>query len=296
MHILVTILYIIPLYMRFMQNMRQQYESVQRRRKVAPAKQKSRVVVVGKKPEVESKSSETQLRLGRVNALNTVVSRKNGSAKNSDDAEKGIVSFFRNKFGKNEDEEEEEDASRIPRTLSRSESVDLPEPGFFALFSEKYLPPCPRFIKNILSICFVWPYTYNAFKYFLNMNVVIWGALHPEPGEAGYASYQVFYLILVVFSTFYHYYWDVVNDWGLLSMKGEHPLLREKLYYEHNINFYYIVMASNFVLRCFWTLSFTPYGHHSFLVMFEIMRRSLWSCLRMELAYIQELNRRKYVV
>mmetsp|Transcript_3909 Transcript_3909/g.6148 ORF Transcript_3909/g.6148 Transcript_3909/m.6148 type:complete len:82 (+) Transcript_3909:1691-1936(+) len=78
-------------------------------------------------------------------------------------------------------------------------------------------------------------------------------------------------------------------------MRGRppHKLLRDTLFYRDRIYFYYVVMVTNAILRCLWTASFTPYGRHAFLLVFEIFRRSLWACMRMELAYIQELNKRK---
>jgi len=85
----------------------------------------------------------------------------------------------------------------------------------------------------------------------------------------------------------------VYVDYQLLQFDSDKPFLRQKLFYEETEWFYYFVIIVNPILRFFWTLSFTPYGAHPFFVVFEIARRSFWAVLRMEVAYIQELNRRR---
>jgi hypothetical protein len=104
---------------------------------------------------------------------------------------------------------------------------------------------------------------------------------------------MLWYVPLCVISTLYSCYWDVANDFQLLQFNSSRPLLRDKILYEDAQYFYYVVLVVNPILRFMWTLSFTPYGGHPFLVVFEILRRSLWACIRMELGYIQELARRK---
>ena len=122
------------------------------------------------------------------------------------------------------------------------------------MLNRKYLP----------TWLLVWPYSYNAFKYFLSMLVVLFGAYPPHDPES--LSYMVPYLCLCALSTAYSTYWDIANDWQLCQMTPPNYLLREPLYYGETEYFYYIVIVSNVIFRSFWTLGFTPYGKHSFLV------------------------------
>mmetsp|Transcript_123173 Transcript_123173/g.241631 ORF Transcript_123173/g.241631 Transcript_123173/m.241631 type:complete len:753 (+) Transcript_123173:122-2380(+) len=146
-------------------------------------------------------------------------------------------------------------------------------------------------VWHIVKTVWVWPYSYNALRYFMKLCVIIFGAYPPQdPYSVGFMRW---YVPLHILSTLYSCYWDVANDFGLMKFNSSKPLLRKVVLYKDTEYFYYIVLTLNPILRFFWSLSFTPYGSHPFLVIFEIFRRSMWSCLRMELVYIQELERRK---
>ena len=172
----------------------------------------------------------------------------------------------------------------LQTTLSRSEQSDLPIP-----------PVLARIVSNLphaYNTIFVWPYSYNALRYFLSILVIIFSVYPPE--NPLNPSYQGWFYMLYIISTLYNIYWDIINDFNLLQSNTIHPFLREKLLYDDGmVWFYYVVLVVNPILRFLWLLNFTPYGGQVFLMLFEIMRRSLWACIRMELGYIQELARRK---
>lgn len=172
-------------------------------------------------------------------------------------------------------------------SLSRSESFELIAPSV-AVEMAKMLP---NVVREFLSGVIVWPYSYNASRYFLSIMVIVFGAYPPQDPLS--PQFMGWYYTLYVVSTLFNCYWDIFQDFQLLQFNCEHPWLRNKLFYEEQSYFYYIVLILNPILRFLWTLSFTPYGSHEFMILFEIIRRSLWACLRMEVGYIQELARRK---
>ena len=178
-----------------------------------------------------------------------------------------------------------------PGPLSRSESFDYPLPTLLRWSFPSINGCIPKIIVKFMKTMWVWPYSYNALRYFLSMCVIYFGAYPPQDPLS--IEYKLWYIPLTIISTLYSCYWDVACDFKLMQFSSTKPLLRDKLLYEEKEYFYYIVLVLNPILRFFWTLSFTPYGHHPFLVLFEIMRRSMWACLRMELGYLQELERRK---
>jgi hypothetical protein len=171
----------------------------------------------------------------------------------------------------------------LKSTLSRSEVHDLP------------MPPAIRALRKFLPDAFatimVWPYSYNALRYFCSILVILIGVYPPQDPTS--ASFMGCYYGLYVFSTLFNVYWDVANDFKLLQFDSTRPLLRDNLLYSDSEYFYYAVLVINPIFRFLWTLNFTPYGSQIFLLLFEIMRRSLWACIRMELGYIQELARRR---
>lgn len=153
----------------------------------------------------------------------------------------------------------------------------------------------PWLVKSRLPVwLIVWPYTYNMMRYILSILVVLFGVYRPYDLDPLSPYYMAWYIPLVIFSTFYNLYWDIVIDWDLLDANTEFLFLRsaDNLYFKDSYWFYYVVMALDVVLRCMWTLHFTPYGGHPFLGVFELVRRGLWACLRMEVAFIRELHAR----
>jgi hypothetical protein len=179
-------------------------------------------------------------------------------------------------------------------SLSRSETRDLPVPPLLRCIcpERKSQHSCaPKWLRELWLTIWVWPYSYNALRYFLNVCVVVFGAYPPtDPFGVAYMSW---YIPLSVIASLYGCYWDIWCDFKLMQCDSTRPLLRDKILYEGNEGFYYFVLVIDPILRFMWTLSFTPYGGHPFFLLFEIVRRSLWACLRMELGYIQELARRR---
>ena len=64
------------------------------------------------------------------------------------------------------------------------------------------------------------------------------------------------WIVSAIASTTYNYYWDIVNDWGLMIRKTKHFLLREQLTFKPC--YYYMVMAEDILLRLVWILSISP--------------------------------------
>jgi len=151
----------------------------------------------------------------------------------------------------------------------------------------RYFDPLYAGFKSV----WLWPHAMNAFQYLLQIMVVLIGAFPPQdPASAAYITcLTLFVLFTVVFLS----YWDIVVDCQLMKFDSEKPLLRKKLYYEEYEYFYYVFIFLNPVFRLLWVLSFTPFGSHPAFMLFEIARRSCWAVLRMEVAYVQELARRR---
>ena len=193
-------------------------------------------------------------------------------------------------------------ASR-PGRLSRSESFQIAQPKIKLAAVNNYMnsPPPTTFVGKLSHWwrshvpqlprwLIVWPYTYNMLRYILSILVVVFGAFPPVDPLS--AVYMAWYIPLVVMSTVYNIYWDISVDWKLFSL--DMVLLRDEsmMFFGDMKSFYYIVMVLDVIFRCMWTLVFTPYGGHPFLGVFELVRRGLWACLRMEIAYLQELQTR----
>lgn len=100
---------------------------------------------------------------------------------------------------------------------------------------------------------------------------------------------------LQIFATLYCLIWDYYIDWGLF--RSENPkkyMLREKL--KFHPKFYYFAIVENFLLRFFWLIFLinfkynTSLGHYAeklslvvfFAMMAEILRRTIWSIIRVE--------------
>jgi hypothetical protein len=123
--------------------------------------------------------------------------------------------------------------------------------------------------------CVVWPHTYNAFKYFMSMVVVFFGLAHPlsETATSGTTTYHVIFIMVLIFTTSYLFYWDVYNDWGLFrilpdwkavfagdfsTLRRRGVFLRPTIMYKRNVHYYYIAMVLDLILRAVWTLSLIP--------------------------------------
>ena len=107
------------------------------------------------------------------------------------------------------------------------------------------------------------------------------------------------WIIFASFSTIYSYYWDVKLDWGFFDPKAKHKYLRSELSYD-NLYFYYIAIASNFVLRFSWILSLSSgiveksmmrKELFTFLLGFlEMIRRAIWNFFTVEKEHIKNMG------
>jgi hypothetical protein len=165
-----------------------------------------------------------------------------------------------------------------------------------------------------------WPYLGNAMKYMFAAEVAMFGAFDPEKKKS--FSWNACFFI----ATFYQTFWDVFFDWEIFKIKfNEHQQelsrakagfaccgkndicisLRDKRLYSHK-NMYYTIFVINLFLRFFWTLSLIPSNHlsrsgklieqvgigiqryaTSMIAIAEIIRRTCWGLLRVELEAIK---------
>ncbi len=193
----------------------------------------------------------------------------------------------------------------VANTISATESTRTPSPAVKAPISTSsvsFISLCAlcvscyarrgaSFIQRAWAVMWIWPHSYNALRYFLTLTVAYFGSMPPQDPLS--IEYMSWYIPLYIISTLYSCYWDAIVDYQLFQADAEDLFLRKKLFYYKMKGFYYFVMVANPVFRFMWTLSFTPYGSHPFLVVFEIARRGFWAVLRMEVAYIKELQRRR---
>lgn len=114
------------------------------------------------------------------------------------------------------------------------------------------------------------------------------------------------WILCFVFATLYQTFWDVFMDWELIEFQGgTKPTLRSDRLYPSK-RMYWAILIVNFVLRFCWTLSFLPrwylnadgilersfHGYFSRLIgpiiaSAEIIRRTMWGFLRVELEAIK---------
>ena len=100
------------------------------------------------------------------------------------------------------------------------------------------------------------------------------------------------WILSAIVSTSYAYYFDLKWDWGLLQNNN---YLRKELLYGTK-RFYYCIIVLNLLFRFIWVLNISPDILRSipieryFLIMVvschEIVRRNVWSVLRMEKEHI----------
>ena len=165
-----------------------------------------------------------------------------------------------------------------------------------------------RFLQNLRQ-CYEnkqrWPYLGNAFKYFFAAQVASFGVFHPSLKE------NTLWLSCFVIATLYQIWWDVFMDWELFEVnttttrRRRGLRLRKTRIYSHQW-MYWSILVINFCLRFCWTLSFLPHQYldrsgvlkntfegdisaalNPLLASAEIIRRTLWGFLRVELEAIK---------
>jgi hypothetical protein len=159
-----------------------------------------------------------------------------------------------------------------------------------------------RFLQNLRQ-CFEhkkrWPYLGNALKYFIAAEVAMFGVFNPSRQQS------ILWLSCFVGATLYQIWWDVFMDWELFVIDNGSVRLRKTRIYPY-VWMYWIIFGINFVLRFCWTLSFLPPHYlnqagvlsqtfegdisailNPTIASAEIIRRTLWGFLRVELEAIK---------
>lgn len=141
-----------------------------------------------------------------------------------------------------------------------------------------------------------WPYLGNATKYLAAAQVAMFGVFagHRNP----------VWMTCAVTATLYQVWWDVCMDWDLIRFDSSGLRLRQQRLYP-NKALYWTILIVNIVLRFSWTMTFLPHNFldqtgvlkPTFEGMFfvyidpvlasaEIVRRTLWGLIRLELEAI----------
>lgn len=162
-----------------------------------------------------------------------------------------------------------------------------------------------------------WPYLGNAFKYFIAAQVALFGVFVPSAKE------NSAWIMCFVTATLYQVWWDTFMDWKLFEQvpldcnQGgiKIPFLNCRLAMRKNRLYeskalYWFILITNTLLRFCWTISFIPptslskggvivdtFGSPDFkyflspaLASAEIIRRTLWGLLRVELEAITVMS------
>ncbi|KAI3368769.1 hypothetical protein L3Q82_025753 [Scortum barcoo] len=164
------------------------------------------------------------------------------------------------------------------------------------------------------------PHLVNAGKYSTTFFVVTFAALYATHREQGHTDADMFFYLLIVFSTISSLYtliWDLRMDWGLFDRgAGENTFLREEIVYPHKVEsdrpaygththtqlpltcvlcvqaYYYCAIVEDVILRFAWTIQIsltTMTKIHSVgdivatvLAPLEVFRRFVWNFFRLE--------------
>ncbi|KAH8815465.1 EXS family protein [Xylogone sp. PMI_703] len=146
----------------------------------------------------------------------------------------------------------------------------------------------------------------NALKYSSAFPVIIFSALQrSKDAEASISTanyYRHVWLLAVAVNSLYSFYWDVAKDWDLTLFSTarerndpHHPYgLRSRLYF-YPTSIYYLVIATDLLLRCTWSLKLSPhlanfadYESGIFLMeLAEVGRRWIWIFFRVETEWVR---------
>ena len=127
---------------------------------------------------------------------------------------------------------------------------------------------------------------WNFFRYGTSIILIMMTYFRLNKGDHAFI-WIIMYLVCTEYTTFL----DVYQDWGLLQNSENGCMLRPNIYFRKS--FYYIVIGVNAFCRFGWTLSLLPvqvfenmFLSTEFLMLImcvlEIIRRTLWTVLRME--------------
>jgi xenotropic and polytropic retrovirus receptor 1 len=104
---------------------------------------------------------------------------------------------------------------------------------------------------------------------------------------------QILFVAAATLHATYAFHWDTCYDWNLGYRCIDHPLLRPRLAFARTWP-YYLAVAANAALRMGWTLyiAFPHSSQVSFGVsLAEVLRRGIWSVMRLEAAHCGEQDR-----
>ena len=162
------------------------------------------------------------------------------------------------------------------------------------------------------------PHLANAMKYALSHSVVLVGILHTSYTDGDQPltiDNKEYWIICLLASTIYNFAWDVYMDWGL--GKSQYHGLRERMIYD-NSTIYYCAILIDLFMRFSWTLTLLPHTQlyiiddqttklqittvydwliiiQPILAFAELIRRSMWSCIRIEYEYIVQSDQLKKI-
>ncbi|XP_030640330.1 xenotropic and polytropic retrovirus receptor 1a isoform X1 [Chanos chanos] len=139
------------------------------------------------------------------------------------------------------------------------------------------------------------PHLVNAGKYSTTFFVVTFAALYSTHKDLGHGDADVFFYLLIVFSTISSLYtliWDLKMDWGLFDRTaGENTFLREEIVYPQKA-YYYCAIVEDVILRFAWTLQISLITMTripsiadiltTILAPLEVFRRFVWNFFRLE--------------
>ncbi|KAJ9449936.1 SPX and EXS domain-containing protein 1 [Diplonema papillatum] len=163
--------------------------------------------------------------------------------------------------------------------------------------------------KNPRSVV-VWPHSMNALKYFVSLIPVVIGFFHSDWKKNETDTWtvgRVVYIIMLVASTAYSFWWDIFMDWGLwrrdaFPPMNLHPWVCGLVWRPTTLDttmpkyryWYYVLVFFNAVGRCAWALTLvaqptivgvTDKGNAEMLdiitCLVEVMRRSVWARFRL---------------
>lgn len=184
----------------------------------------------------------------------------------------------------------------------------------------RMLQCCRQYHDSEYSVTF--PFLFNALKYILSMVVVLYGLT--LNGKALTAPY----LVIIVGTTLYKWWWDCAMDWGLFDSlpsvpckndscsdnnvdqnvntpllsagsAKKHYFLRPLLMYEWPA-VYVVCVLLDLVLRFLWIVSLMPVGTFGsfvgpqlsfFLGSMEIVRRAMWGVFRVEYEHLKHVTK-----
>lgn len=143
----------------------------------------------------------------------------------------------------------------------------------------------------------------NACKYATAFPVLLLSALQRRlPDTSSSAGLYRAWVAACLVNSLYSFYWDVAKDWDLTLFSGR----RERNSPEHAFGLrrrlmvggpalYYLVIASDLMLRCTWSLKLSPHLDHIvdfessiFVIEFlEVFRRWVWIFFRVETEWLR---------